>query len=92
MDNSDCELPHYFAYDDACHLRRYLDLRNFESRTERSKKLSNKVHIIDRFHIHNHKDEWCQATCNPNLYSEIPGLNTVVCEEGWVGLSILLNI
>ena len=87
IDKSSSELPGIFCYDDACHLKKFLINRKIETLSERGKQLSNKTHLIDKFHIYNHKDPYCLKNCNPYDYKEMDKLNSVVCEEinFWAG-------
>ena len=94
IEYSCCELPIYFIYDDACHLRKYISNYDFKDKSIRSKVLFEKHHYIDKFHMHNHVDKWCKANCDPNEIDDLNNVNTVVCEEVnyWLGLNIPLNI
>jgi len=79
--------PEIFLYDDACHLRKYIEKRDFKNKTIRACELQKKKHFIDKFHIHNHVDPWCLDNCNPCQVEELKGINTVVCEQinYWLG-------
>jgi len=81
------QLPKYFVYDDACHLKLFISKRKFNHITPRASILFNKVHVVDKFHYHNHDDPYCKANCNPHDFQELQSLetknriNTVICEE-----------
>jgi len=79
--------PEIFLYDDACHLRKYIEKRDFTNKSKRASVLQNKQHFIDKFHIHNHVDPWCLKNCNPQNIEELNAINTVVCEQinYWLG-------
>ncbi len=81
------KLPEYFIYDDACHLKQYMNNRNFENITERTNTLFKKTHVIDKMHILNHKSKWCLKYCNPYLIKDLNEINTVSCEQTnfWAG-------
>ncbi len=48
------ELPEYFIYDDACHLRRFMENKKFNTLSRRASILVNKTHVIDKLYIRNH--------------------------------------
>ena len=81
IEHSVVELPKYFVYDDACHLKRYLTNRKLNTKSSRGKFLFNKIHIIDKFHMHNHSDPWCIKHCNPHDIDDLLNTNSTVCEE-----------
>ena len=46
------------------------------------------VKIIDSVHLHNHRRESCKTDFNPAiLKKELPGANTMICEETFAWLS-----
>ena len=87
------KLPQFFIYDDACHLKQYINnktnnnTKKFKKFTERTNILCEKTHVIDKMHILNHKAEWCLKNCNPYLIDDLNEINTVSCEQTnfWAG-------
>ena len=78
------------VYDDMCHLRKYLDLR--QTKNPLYEQILNKWLAVDRLHIRNHKLKvknsngltYCGKYCDPysdDLKRVLLGLNTMVCEE-----------
>jgi len=78
-------LIEYFIYDDACHIKKFLNKRKFK--TERGIALSLKKHFLDKLHFSNHIDKWCLENCNPYNERALDKVNTVVCEQFnfWLG-------
>ena len=87
ISNCDTELPEYFIYDDACHVKRFVEKRNFSKISSRASILFHKKHYIDKLHFLNHKDAWCEKNCNPNKVDDLKNINTVVQEQinYWAG-------
>ncbi len=84
--------PKMIIYDDACHLAKYILNKNntgkrFDNSTERAKKLSSMKFAVDRFHFLTHTNLWCKNNCNPDLFDDLIGINTSVCEQTnyWFG-------
>jgi hypothetical protein len=74
--------PEYIVYDDACHLRRYLEnSKNHISKTDRLNNLCSKKFVVDKLHIQGHTERWCHLNCHPNLFPDLTDINTVVCEQ-----------
>jgi hypothetical protein len=81
IEKSNKDLPEYFIYDDACHVKKYLDTRKDLMSSDRGQKLLNKKHFIDKLHFSNHKDPWCIENCDPFKEKNLENVNTVVSEE-----------
>ena len=50
------KLPEYFTYDDGCHLKRFINSKNWTDLKERGYELTQKKIYIDRLHMINHKE------------------------------------
>lgn len=70
--------PKLLAYDDACHLKRFMNKR---MDTPIGKLLGSLTVVVDKFHFKNHVDKWCRANVNPYKVPDFQNLNTEVCEE-----------
>ena len=70
----------FFIYDNACHLKAYIN-KSMNSSTDRARKLQQVRFVIDRLHIKNHVDANCHKNYNADLEPELLEINTVVCEE-----------
>ena len=68
-------------YDDACHLKKFVDKR-FSSEKISSVKLK-----CDRVHFKNHTDEWCLSNCDPNSEPLLENVNTEKMEQLFSWLS-----
>jgi hypothetical protein len=80
------KLPIYFIYDNACHLKPFIENNNMK-KTERGKTLLRKTFVIDRLHLKNHVSPQCKLNYNPDLYDDLEETNTVACEQAnyWAG-------
>lgn len=67
----------YICYDNACHLAGI------------NEKLNDKIFVIDRFHLKNHKQSKCRTTHNCQTYPELGDLNTEICEQKFLHVSNL---
>jgi len=78
-------LPEYIVYDDACHLKKFVEARWDNS--ERAQVFKTKKFVVDKLHITGHTDHNCRATCHPDLFNDLKPINTVVVEQinFWVG-------
>jgi hypothetical protein len=49
--------------------------------------IKNVKYVVDRLHIKGHKQKWCLKICHPDLFDDLNGTNTVVCEQinFWLG-------
>mmetsp|Transcript_29529 Transcript_29529/g.60372 ORF Transcript_29529/g.60372 Transcript_29529/m.60372 type:complete len:772 (+) Transcript_29529:124-2439(+) len=79
-------LPNNLAYDDGCHLRRFVELR--KDLFDMAKRFWDKVAcriVVDRFHWKNHVKghEYCQEHCNPYENKDIEGANSEICEQSF---------
>ena len=66
------------AYDDACHLKRFIDRR---STTPLGKALAQLKIVVDKMHFRNHTDPWCKKNVNPYKCPDFVGINTEACEQ-----------
>jgi hypothetical protein len=64
------KLPTYFIYDNACHLKPFIENNNMQ-KTERGKTLLRKTFVIDRLHLKNHVSPHCKLNYNPDLYDDL---------------------
>ena len=70
--------PKLLAYDDACHLKRFVNNRQS---TVAAKFLASIIMVVDKMHFKNHVDKWCKQNVNPNKVKEFDNLNTEACEQ-----------
>lgn len=83
------KVPSFLVYDNACQLMLHIK-KQFKNRTHRTKRLeeATKVnYIVDRLHIVGHSQAWCKDVCHPDLFPELKGVNTIICEQinFWLG-------
>jgi hypothetical protein len=82
-------LPTYIIYDDACHLKRFVDNHNVKTnyQFQRLNEFCQLKFVVDKLHIKGHKEKWCLEHCDPTNNPELIGVNTVVCEQVnfWLG-------
>lgn len=71
--------PTLLAYDDACHLKRFINKRAFTKIGEFLSKSCTLV--VDKLHFKNHTDRWCRANVNPHKVAAFDELNTEACEQ-----------
>ena len=67
----------YICYDNACHL------------SDINENLKDKIFVIDRYHLKNHKQSKCRTTHNCETYPELTELNTEICEQKFLPISKL---
>ena len=81
--------PTVLAYDDACHLLKFLQSAKRCSSAFTSWLLAKVKFVVDRFHWPNHKDEkFCALWVNPSKCSELgPKTNTEAAEESFAWLA-----
>lgn len=72
------------AYDDACHLKRYINRRSDNVELE---ELFNLNMVVDKLHFKNHTDKWCKKNVNPYKNASFDELNTMVCEQAFSWLA-----
>ncbi|CAG2237308.1 unnamed protein product [Mytilus edulis] len=69
------------VYDDACHLKKFINKRFPEQR------ISALTMKCDRVHFKNHTDDWCKENCNPNTEKLLENVNTEKMEQLFSWLS-----
>lgn len=72
------------VHDDACHLRKFCDLRASDSTFAARLSFTHVKYIVDRMHSRGHVDAWCKANCfptSPGNEELLAGINTSVCEQ-----------
>ena len=74
-------MPQYIIYDDACHLKKFVQKRVKENPTDRLVEFNKYPFIVDKLHIQGHVDPWCLANCNPKDHADLKGCNTMVCKQ-----------
>ena len=82
-------LPTVLAYDDACHLLKFLKGAKRCSSRFTAWLLAKVKFVVDRFHWPNHKDEkFCALNVNPKKCAELgPSTNTEAAEESFAWLA-----
>ena len=80
-------MPEFIVYDDACHLRRFVEKSNRIKTTERLESFSKYKFVVDKLHIQGHIELWCHQNCHPRLHPSLKSVNTVICEQVnvWLG-------
>ncbi len=82
-------MPPYLIYDNACQLMKHMQKKfnDSEKFTQRVQATKDVKYVVDRLHIVGHKQSWCQKMCHPDLYPQLAGVNTMVCEQinFWLG-------
>ena len=73
--------PHLLAYDDACHLKRFICNPVRADKSEISKLLATLRIVVDKMHFVNHVDKWCRRNVNPYLDETFKDINTEACEQ-----------
>ena len=58
-------LPDVIAYDDACHLLKFLQGKRDKGSTFAGLLLRKITFVVDRFHFRNHVSPWCKLYVNP---------------------------
>ena len=89
-----CEqFPDVLVYDDACHLRRFVQNKNnFVQVTPANEKISNLEIVCDKLHYRNHTDPWCREHTNPYKHPIANETNTEICEQIFSWLAQYKNI
>ena len=77
--------PKYLIYDDACHLKPFMD-SHCELNENRQLSYDGKVFAIDRLHFKNHTRKICK-NFHCDKYPELSKVNSMACEETnfWFG-------
>lgn len=65
-------------YDDACHLKRFVNSRQ---KTAAGKFLASLTMVVDKMHFKNHVDKWCKQNVNQHKVPEFYNLNIEACEK-----------
>jgi hypothetical protein len=73
------DLPEYLIYDDACHLKKFVESR--VNNTEKTKIFKTKKLVVDKLHIQGHVDHRCLQECHPNKFQDLEEVNTVIVEQ-----------
>ncbi len=76
-----CVLPLSLAYDDGCHLSKFVKNVKRAATTAVARVLASLIIVVDRMHFKGHKDKWCKKHMNPDKYREFDRLNTESCEQ-----------
>lgn len=73
--------PHLLAYDDACHLKKFITNPVRANKSEYSKFLVTLRLVVDKMHFANHVDKWCRRNVNPYTDELFQNINTEACEQ-----------
>ena len=73
--------PPFIVYDDACHLKRYIDGRTLITWSDRLNSFQARSFAVDKMHIKGHTEKWCHDNCHPKLFPQLKDANTMVCEQ-----------
>ena len=73
------EVSRFIVYDNGCNLMQYCLSR--VNASKRTPILADKTYVVDRLHIKNHTDAWCQELCHPDKIPDLAGVNSMVCEQ-----------
>ncbi|CAF1413648.1 unnamed protein product [Adineta ricciae] len=89
-----CEhVPDVLIYDDACHLKRFVQNKNnFIQETPANQRISQLQIFCDKLHYRNHTDPWCRKHTNPRKHPIANSTNTEVCEQIFSWLAQYKNI
>ena len=77
MDN----FPKLLAYDDACHLKRFVNNPVRSNKSDSAKLLAEIRMVVDKMHFANHVDKWCRRNVNPYTDDLFKDINTEACEQ-----------
>lgn len=75
------EFPHLLAYDDACHLKKFVCNPIRCNKTDVAKFIAALKIVVDKMHFCNHVDKWCRRNVNPYTDDVFNGINTEACEQ-----------
>jgi len=85
--------PDILIYDDACHLKLFIDNRNNFVRDINAKQKLQRVKIFcDKLHYRNHVDPWCRRHTNSYNDPVANSTNTEICEQIFAWLAQYKNI
>ncbi|CAF4493257.1 unnamed protein product [Rotaria sp. Silwood2] len=85
--------PDVIIYDDACHLKLFIENSNNFVRSTPSKEKFEKAKILcDKLHYRNHVDPWCRRNTNPYNDPVANNTNTEICEQIFAWLAQYKNI
>ncbi|CAM4821149.1 unnamed protein product [Rotaria magnacalcarata] len=85
--------PDIIIYDDACHLKLFIEnSNNFVQNTNAKEKLEQKKIFCDKLHYRNHIDPWCRLNTNPYNDPIANDTNTEICEQIFAWLAQYKNI
>ena len=85
--------PDILIYDDACHLKLFIEnSSNFVQITRASQKLEKMRILCDKLHYQNHVDPWCRRNTNPYKDPIANTTNTEICEQIFAWLAQYKNI
>ncbi|CAF1467082.1 unnamed protein product [Adineta ricciae] len=85
--------PDILIYDDACHLKLFIENSNNFVKITRAKQKLDKLKIFcDKLHYRNHVDPWCRINTNPYKDPVANTTNTEVCEQIFAWLAQYKNI
>jgi hypothetical protein len=73
--------PKLLAYDDACHLKKFIVNPVRSGKSVYAKFLSNLIIVVDKMHFANHVDKWCRRNVNPYTNDLFKNINTEACEQ-----------
>ena len=85
--------PDTLIYDDACHLKLFIENSdNFVQMTRAKQKLEKLKIFCDKLHYRNHVDFWCRKHTNPYKDPIANTTNTEICEQIFAWLAQYKNI
>ena len=73
--------PKLLAYDDACHLQKFVCNPVRCDKTSVAKFIAALIIVVDKMHFCNHVDKWCRRNVNPYTNDAFKDVNTEACEQ-----------
>ncbi|XP_076101176.1 uncharacterized protein LOC143070960 [Mytilus galloprovincialis] len=73
--------PNLLAYDDACHLKKFIINPVRINKSQYSQFLATLRIVVDKMHFANHVDKWCRRNVNPYTDDQFNNINTEACEQ-----------
>ena len=73
--------PNLLAYDDACHLKKFISNPVRANTTEYAEFFAALRIVVDKMHFVNHVDKWCRSNVNPYTDELFKNINTEACEQ-----------